>query len=240
MVSNAITDYVIGKYGRPPVQIEESIKTIILKDEKNKVHDIKSRPADELEPEMKKAKEELSDITSNIDDILIYALYPTTGLGFLRRKYGLEAMPVESIEPVEPKSISEEQPSGQNSITKTGNLKAFNVYLDNEVFYVEVDPINLKQTLVQTSNEQHSSKGIDTPVKDNQIVISAPINGIIIKHLVAEGDQVSTGQNIIILEAMKMENTLSSPTSGIIKKMAYAVGIKVNKGAILAIIEPNS
>jgi pyruvate/oxaloacetate carboxyltransferase len=41
MVSNAITDYVIGKYGRPPVQIEESIKTIILKDEKNKVHDIK-------------------------------------------------------------------------------------------------------------------------------------------------------------------------------------------------------
>ena len=243
MVSNAITDYVIGKYGRPPVQIEESIKTIILKDEKNKVHDIKSRPADELEPEMKKAKEELSDITSNIDDILTYALYPTTGLGFLRRKYGLEAMPVESVEPVEPvepKSISEEQPSGQNSITKTGNLKAFNVYLDNEVFYVEVDPINLKQTLVQTFNEQHSSKGIDTPVKDNQIVISAPINGIIIKHLVAEGDQVSTGQNIIILEAMKMENTLSSPTSGIIKKMAYAVGIKVNKGAILAIIEPNS
>ena len=35
MVSNAITDYVIGKYGRPPVPIDDSIKKIVLKDEES-------------------------------------------------------------------------------------------------------------------------------------------------------------------------------------------------------------
>jgi len=148
-------------------------------------------------------------------------------------------MPVDHEGPINvSEKLSLQETSDQNSITKTGNLKAFNVYLDNEVFYVEVDPINLKQTHAKTSNE-HPSKEADTPVKDNEIVIRAPINGIVVKHLVAEGDQVSTGQDIVVLEAMKMENTLPSPTSGIIKKMEHAVGIKVNKGAILAVIEPN-
>ena len=189
---------------------------------------------------MEKAKEELSDITSNIDDVLTYALYPTTGLAFLRGKYGLETV---SKDPIDNNTTTEkstiEQSSDKTPVDKTRNLKAFNVYLDNEVFYVEVDPANLKDASIETHTEQ---SGISTGanLKKNEIVIRAPINGIVIKHLVNEGDQVSTGQDIVVLEAMKMENTLPSPASGIIKEITHEVGIKVDKGTVLVIIEPNN
>ena len=239
MVSISITDYVLGKYGRPPVPIEDSVKEIVLKNKKSEVNTVKSRPADELKPEMGKAKEELSDITGNIDDILTYALYPVTGLKFLRRKYGLELLSEDltNDSPVT-KQPTSEQTLGDKSATKTSNLKAFNVYLDNEVFYVEVDPTNMKHTYIETSSEQ-PSKIPRASVQDGEIIIRAPINGTVIKHLVSEGEQVSTGQDIVVLEAMKMENTLPSPASGTIKRFAHDVGVKVDKGAVLVIIEPN-
>lgn len=239
MVSTAITDYVLGKYGRPPMPIEESVKEIVLKDKKGEVNTVKSRPADELKPEMEKAKEELTDITGNIDDILTYALYPVTGLKFLRRKYGLDSL---SEDLTDNSPVSKNPTSGQTldekATTKTGNLKAFNVYLDNEVFYVEVDPTNMKHAQMETSSKQPSNSS-EASVKDNEIIIRAPINGIVIKHLVSEGEQVSAGQDIVVLEAMKMENTLPSPSSGTIKNFTQDIGVKVDKGSVLVVIEPN-
>ena len=239
MVSTAITDYVLGKYGRPPMPIEESVKEIVLKDKKGEVNTVKSRPADELKPEMEKAKEELTDITGNIDDILTYALYPVTGLKFLRRKYGLASL---SEDLTDNSPVSKNPTSGQTldekATTKTGNLKEFNVYLDNEVFYVEVDPTNMKHAQMETSSKQPSNSS-EASVKDNEIIIRAPINGIVIKHLVSEGEQVSAGQDIVVLEAMKMENTLPSPSSGTIKNFTQDIGVKVDKGSVLVVIEPN-
>ena len=54
---------------------------------------ITCRPADLLEPELDKAREAIKAITQDIGDVLIYALNPTTGMNFLRRKYGLDATP---------------------------------------------------------------------------------------------------------------------------------------------------
>ena len=75
-------------------------------------------------------------------------------------------------------------------------------------------------------------------VKNHEFVFSEKFR-IVIKYLVSEGDQVSTGQDIVVLEAMKMENTLPSPASGIVKKLTQEVGVKVDKGTVLAIIEAN-
>ncbi|MCH2311810.1 MAG: pyruvate carboxylase subunit B [SAR202 cluster bacterium] len=239
MVTNPIHDYVLVKNGRPPAAIDESIKSFVLKDLDEKVTEIKSRPADQLKPELGNAKEELSDITSNADDILTYVLYPTTGLGFLRRKYGLETLPEDSPSPTtEDQRSATEQIVNATTATRTENLRAFNVYLNDEVFYVEVDPLNLKNARVETT-KQPPDKLSELNINDDGLVIKAPINGIVIKYLVSEGDQVSTGQDIVVLEAMKMENTLPSPASGIVKKLTQEVGVKVDKGTVLAIIEAN-
>jgi pyruvate carboxylase subunit B len=85
--------YVYGLYGRSPVPISEEIQKTILKGYKRGETPITCRPADTLEPELEKAKEATKGIAKNIQDVLIYALYPTTGMQFLKWKYGLEPMP---------------------------------------------------------------------------------------------------------------------------------------------------
>ena len=46
------------------------------------------RPADLLEPELEKARESIKDLSDDMGDILTAALYPDTGLSFLKKKYG--------------------------------------------------------------------------------------------------------------------------------------------------------
>jgi pyruvate carboxylase subunit B len=89
MVSRETKDYFFGLYGRPPAPVNEEIRRLVLKGYERGEIPIDCRPADILEPELPKAKEALSGITDKMEDILTYALYPVTGLEFIKRKYGL-------------------------------------------------------------------------------------------------------------------------------------------------------
>ena len=93
MLSMETQDYVYGLYGKPPVGISEEIKRTVLKSYKKGKEPITCRPADLIEPEMEKAKEESKGVARDLCDTLIYALYPKTGLEFLKWKYGMEPMP---------------------------------------------------------------------------------------------------------------------------------------------------
>jgi pyruvate carboxylase subunit B len=65
----------------------------VLKHYKRGQTPITGRPADILEPELGKAREAIKDFTQDMGDVLINALYPITGLRFLKWKYGLETPP---------------------------------------------------------------------------------------------------------------------------------------------------
>lgn len=93
MISREVKDYVYGLYGKPPASIDPEVQRIVLKGYERGDKPITCRAADILPPELDKAKEATKDIARDIGDILIYALYPTTGMRFLRWKYGLEAPP---------------------------------------------------------------------------------------------------------------------------------------------------
>jgi len=60
--------------------------------------------------------------------------------------------------------------------------------------------------------------------------------GLVSNVLAAVGDEVMRGQNIVVLEAMKMENDLTTPRQGIVKSLRVAKGQAVNQGDLLAII----
>lgn len=60
--------------------------------------------------------------------------------------------------------------------------------------------------------------------------------GMIIRYEVKEGDAVKEGDVVLILEAMKMENSIMSPVSGTVKRINFKDGDSVQKGDILAII----
>lgn len=90
MISNEVKDYFFGLYGRPPAPVNEEIRAKALKGYHNGTTPIDVRPGDILEPEMQKAAEALKGISEDMGDILTYALYPMTGLEFLKKKYGVE------------------------------------------------------------------------------------------------------------------------------------------------------
>jgi oxaloacetate decarboxylase alpha subunit/pyruvate carboxylase subunit B len=66
--------------------------------------------------------------------------------------------------------------------------------------------------------------------------LTAPMPGMIVKYDKKVGDEVSTGETVVILEAMKMENALAAPTSGTVKAINYASGDSVAKGDVLCVI----
>jgi pyruvate carboxylase subunit B len=88
MISKEVKDYFFGLYGRPPAPVNEEIRKKALKGYEKGEIPIDVRPGDVIEPELPKAREALKGITEDAGDILIYALYPMTGLEFLKKKYG--------------------------------------------------------------------------------------------------------------------------------------------------------
>jgi pyruvate carboxylase subunit B len=89
MISKEVKDYFFGLYGRPPAPVDPEIQKKALKGYERGDIPIDVRPGDILEPELPKAREALKGITEDLEDILIYALYPMTGMEFLKKKYGI-------------------------------------------------------------------------------------------------------------------------------------------------------
>lgn len=89
MITREVKDYFYGLYGQPPAPVDPEIRAKALKGYERGQTPIEGRPGDILEPELPKAKEALAGISDRMEDILIYALYPMTGLEFLKKKYGV-------------------------------------------------------------------------------------------------------------------------------------------------------
>ena len=67
--------------------------------------------------------------------------------------------------------------------------------------------------------------------------VAVPMQGTIVKVLVAVGDTVEAGQTICLLEAMKMENAVNAEKDGVIKEVRVSAGASVGAGDIVAVIE---
>ena len=64
----------------------------------------------------------------------------------------------------------------------------------------------------------------------------APMPGMIIDYKVKEGDAIKSGEVVLVLEAMKMENALTAPSDGVIKKIQVQAGSSVSKDEVLCVI----
>jgi biotin carboxyl carrier protein len=65
----------------------------------------------------------------------------------------------------------------------------------------------------------------------------APLPGVVLSLLVAVGDMVEEGQDLLVLEAMKMEHRVRAPHRGTIVELGVAIGQVIPAGAVLAVIE---
>jgi pyruvate carboxylase subunit B len=266
MISKEVKDYVYGLYGKPPAPIDKEIQKIVLKGYERGEKPITSRPADILQPELAKAKEATKDIAKDIGDVLVYALYPQSGMRFLKWKYGLETPPPET-KPKTLESVKKEDEliakAKAGKLTEKAEIKVpakgpaartFNVFVGDEYYKVEVEPTGGPVAFAPppayyappphvAAPPPHKVEEPPAPIEKKEAAaaagetpVLAPIPGTIVRYLVKEGDTVKVNAGIVILEAMKMENEIVSPVTGKIKSISFKPGDKVSGGAVLAII----
>jgi len=154
MITGQVKDLCYGLYGKTAVPIDAEVQKKALKDYARGEQPITVRPAEVLEPELEKAKQETEGLAVDLDDVLIYALYPVTGKKFLKWKYGKEEPPAE----VKPRSLEQalkeqellkkakagllvEKDAKKPAPAKSEALRTFNVYVDEDYFEVGVDEV---------------------------------------------------------------------------------------------------
>lgn len=117
MITNEVKDLVYGLYGKTPIPIDPEVQKKVLKGYKRGETPITGRAADYIEPELDKVREKVKDLAKDDYDLLICAIYPTTGERFLKWKYGLEPIPDE----VKPKTLEEIEKEDQalNEVKKS-------------------------------------------------------------------------------------------------------------------------
>lgn len=80
----------------------------------------------------------------------------------------------------------------------------------------------------------HGDSGGNGSAKNTPLV--APMPGVVVRHEKVVGDDVQVGDVVLILEAMKMQNSLLAPASGKLVSTHCEQGQMVRKGAVLAVI----
>ena len=78
--------------------------------------------------------------------------------------------------------------------------------------------------LDKTANTRASKESILVADPDNDLEVGANIPGTIIKILVGEGDAVTAGQPVAVIEAMKMESNILAKTDGVVDKIFVREG----------------
>ena len=106
--------------------------------------------------------------------------------------------------------------------------KKLKIEIDGNSFVVEIKD-ELDQVLQQMGFGSSSNKAIKE--------IKAPMPGLVLEIAVADGQEVKQGDKILILEAMKMENSIMIHTDARIKKIGVIAGQAVEKGQVLVELE---
>lgn len=140
---------------------------------------------------------------------------------------------------------------------KSERVRTFNVFVDNEYFSVDVDPTgdapvaSAPRAVVAAAPAPKAAAPAPAPkaaaapaaapapvaADAGGTPLNAPMPGLIIRYVKNVGDAVKKGDDIVVLEAMKMENALKAPCDGVIKAIGFKSGDTVAKGAALCVIE---
>ncbi len=120
--------------------------------------------------------------------------------------------------------LDENRPSRIRILESQPGAKYYRIGVNNRIFDVRLaDDLDLQ--IDRMGFELHSAQRVSR--------IEAPMPGLILTVQVAEGDRVSQGDPLLVLEAMKMENTILAPADGVIGHVAVREGDAVEKKAVL-------
>ncbi|EJM0816374.1 biotin attachment protein [Campylobacter jejuni] len=165
---------------------------------------------------------EKESIETSEENIFIAAACKEKGIAFLKGEAKVNVRKLASM----PKPMSVDE----NKFTVAVNGHKYHV----EVSYGFDKDVNVKSVKKVEENKNIVSSNSTSSV-DAENEVLAGISGNVFKIYVNEGEEVKSGQVIMVLEAMKMEIEVNAPKDGIISELCIKIGDTVNEGEVLAI-----
>jgi pyruvate carboxylase subunit B len=220
-VTNEVRDYLKGLYGKSPAPLDDTLVALILGDEEQ----ICCRPADTLAPIYDKMKTDAEDqgLIRKKEDVLTYILYPAIAPAFLKG---------DKTAILRPKATSTrvETVVGQVDIDIPRSME---IEVDGEVFMVRI--LSVEGASVATGSSEPGKR--ETPHGDVSGGVKSSIQGMVLDIKVQMGQRVSTGDTLLVLEAMKMEYPVISPIDGTVTEIFVENGAVVQSGDVLVVVK---
>ena len=234
-----------GEYGATAAPVNKDLQARVL----DGAEPVTCRPADNIAPELDTLSKELDELAEKkqlslsddkIDDVLTYALFPQIGLKFIENRGNPDAFePAPSAQ--ESQSSSAPKPAEAKSSSQGATTsETYDVNVDGKVYRVEVAPSGTLTSVTPASGSQTQAqpqtKSAASSASTSSQSIDAPLAGNVFKVLVRNGDSVSEGDVVMILEAMKMETEIRSAYTGTVTDITVSEGDAVTSGQPLILL----
>ncbi|MEC7480150.1 MAG: sodium-extruding oxaloacetate decarboxylase subunit alpha [Pseudomonadota bacterium] len=234
-----------GEYGATAAPVNKELQARVL----DGAEPVTCRPADNIAPELDTLSKELDELAEKkqlslsddkIDDVLTYALFPQIGLKFIENRGNPDAFePAPSAQ--ESQSSSAPKPAEAKSSSQGATAsETYDVNVDGRVYRVEVAPSGTLTSVTPASGSQTQAQPqINSAAPSASTAsqsIDAPLAGNVFKVLVRNGDSVSEGDVVMILEAMKMETEIRSAFIGTVTDITVGEGDAVTSGQPLILL----
>jgi propionyl-CoA carboxylase alpha chain len=116
------------------------------------------------------------------------------------------------------------------TVERDGVTAPYDVFLDGD--HVDVEGPTGHVTLTR------KPRFVDPADQVAEGSLLAPMPGSVVAVHTESGATVSSGQPVLVLEAMKMQHTIAAPHDGVVSEIPVAVGDQVTAGAVLAVVQP--
>ncbi|HET6370298.1 MAG TPA: sodium-extruding oxaloacetate decarboxylase subunit alpha [Nitrospiria bacterium] len=254
VITTETKNYLKGLYGRPSAPIDNGVRERAIGEE----DPLTVRPADLLEPELERSKEELGDKAESLEDVISYTIFPKVFLEYFESlKTGQK---LGDSPPTSPPF-----PTGEAPVPLLAPSE-FNVKVHGETYHVKIGGMGhpgeggkpyfiygdgqLEEVMVESLLEVvPSAEGkIDTqvggrstrPKATHEGDVTTPMPGVVVKVKIAVGNRVKAGETVLVVEAMKMQNEVHTPIGGLVKVIYVDEGDRVNPDEVLVEVRPEA
>lgn len=230
-----------GLYGRTPAPLSESLVKKVL-GEGEKIIDV--RPADLLEPELEKARQDSIEFAKTPQDVISFAIFGNIAATFLRERNAnaLKPEPLECFEEKCDSKLPKEfnivvngehyEIKVEGSGEKTDEVRPFFIRVDGELKEVFVESID---TSLESKIHKEQKAGA-LPQATAPGHAKSPMPGTLTKIKVQVGDKVNLGDTLAIVEAMKMENEVLAPIDGVVKEIYATQGMQIGSDVAIMLL----
>jgi pyruvate carboxylase subunit B len=251
VITNETKNYFQGLYGKPPGTLNSKIRQKSLEGDQP----VLGRPADNLDPELGDAQQELTGREVKEEDIVSYALLPSVALQFFDERERGELRP----EPLQPPSesgpavahelhlapvefkVTVHGESYHIRVSGSGQtldgVKPYYIKVNDKLEEVYLEPIQEVLAGAPEAPPPSSSKVEGRPKPSQPGDVTTPMPGRVVKILVAQGDSVKVGDSLLVVEAMKMENRVQAPIAGTVATIYVKEGDEVNPDETLIYLD---